>query len=61
MVGQTNLSPLLIEVRTILRRRVDKRVLAAGAKLAHFNYGDVWQNFPAKTNDALQPCMQRQR
>ena len=37
MVGQTNLSPFLIEVRTVLRRRVDKRVLAAGAKLAPFN------------------------
>ena len=37
MVGQTNLSSLLIEVRTVLRRRVDKRVLAAGAKLAPFN------------------------
>jgi hypothetical protein len=28
---------LLIEVRTVLRRRVDKWVLAAGAKLAPFN------------------------
>jgi hypothetical protein len=33
MVGQTNLSSLLIGVRTVLRRRVDKRVLPAGAKL----------------------------